>query len=355
MAKNGKDRALDADFAKKLSLVSEAVNEDLGWPVAIPGLEMNSSDCLTRVPCNSYMLTKLLSGGVPLGRMIEFWGDPDVGKCLGKGTPVLMFDGTIKLVEHVKTGDLLMGDDSKPRKVLSVTSGKEELFQVKQHNGDDYVVNKSHILSLVKSPIKGRNNRDIVDMDLEEFIKLPRYHRYKGYKVPVDWKSRRIPVDPYFVGLWIGDGVTRTAGGVGFSIGHKDKKLVGYLKKFCEGNGFVLNEYRDKRSAVSTYVVCLRKGSVGSGRDHHWLNRAFKKLGIVVSYVSDNGSKRWKSNKRIPRQYLMNSRIVRLQLLAGFLDAGGYLNRNNNSFDFTTRNSLAPDIEFLCRDRKSVV
>ena len=50
------------------------------------------------------------SGGgileVPCGR----------GKCLGKDTPILMYDGTIKKVQDICTDDLIMGDDSKPRK-----------------------------------------------------------------------------------------------------------------------------------------------------------------------------------------------------------------------------------------------
>ena len=32
---------------------------------------------------------------------VEGWG-----KCLGKGTPVLMFDGTIQAVEDIQEGDL---------------------------------------------------------------------------------------------------------------------------------------------------------------------------------------------------------------------------------------------------------
>ena len=44
------------------------------------------------------------------------------GKCLAKGTPVIMYDGSIKLIENVKVGDYLMGDDSMPRKVLNLGS-----------------------------------------------------------------------------------------------------------------------------------------------------------------------------------------------------------------------------------------
>ena len=72
------------------------------------------------------------------------------GKCHGKGTKILMYDGAIKNVEDIKVGDLLMGDDSTPRKVLSLATGKEEMFLIEQKSGENYVVNKSHILSLQK-------------------------------------------------------------------------------------------------------------------------------------------------------------------------------------------------------------
>jgi superfamily II DNA or RNA helicase len=59
-----------------------------------------------------------------------------------------MFDGTVKLVEDVQVGDLLMGPDSKPRRVVSITTGQEQLYRVTPVKGDPYVVNESHIISL---------------------------------------------------------------------------------------------------------------------------------------------------------------------------------------------------------------
>ncbi len=41
-----------------------------------------------------------------------------------------------------------MGDDSRPRKILSICTGKEKLYKIKQKYGIDYVVNESHILHL---------------------------------------------------------------------------------------------------------------------------------------------------------------------------------------------------------------
>lgn len=77
-------------------------------------------------------------------------GQPGSGKCLGRGTSVMMFDGTVKTVENVVVGDRLMGDDSTVRTVSSVCSGVEKLYRIRQESkyATDYVVNESHILSL---------------------------------------------------------------------------------------------------------------------------------------------------------------------------------------------------------------
>ena len=69
------------------------------------------------------------------------------GKCLGVNTPVLMYDGTIKMVQNIKVGDMIMGDDSTPRKILSTCTGKETLYRITPIKGDSWVCNESHILS----------------------------------------------------------------------------------------------------------------------------------------------------------------------------------------------------------------
>jgi hypothetical protein len=51
------------------------------------------------------------------------------GKCLGLGTPVMLFDGAIVPAEDVRPGDLLMGPDSAPRRVLSSAHLYSGLFR----------------------------------------------------------------------------------------------------------------------------------------------------------------------------------------------------------------------------------
>jgi hypothetical protein len=115
------------------------------------------------------------------------------GKCLGKDTPVLMWDGTIEKVQDVRVGDYIMGPDSKARKVLSVCRGVEELWRVTPLKGDPYVVNASHILSL-KSTAPRKNPRsvyekrggEIINMNVVEFAKL-RPWGAKGTKRLAHW------------------------------------------------------------------------------------------------------------------------------------------------------------------------
>ena len=47
------------------------------------------------------------------------------GKCHSLDTPILMADGTIKMVQDIQVGDQLMGDNSTPRNVLSLARGRD--------------------------------------------------------------------------------------------------------------------------------------------------------------------------------------------------------------------------------------
>ena len=76
------------------------------------------------------------------------------GKCLGKDTPVLMFDGSIKAVQDIIVGDKLMGDDSTCRNVLSICQGTEQMYRITPTKGESFTCNESHILSLKISGYK---------------------------------------------------------------------------------------------------------------------------------------------------------------------------------------------------------
>lgn len=98
------------------------------------------------------------------------------GKCLGFNTPILMYDGSIKMVQNVVVGDKIMGDDSKPRNVLSLARGQEQMYKICIGKNHGYVVNESHILSL-----KHKDTGQIKDIRLIDLLKL-NVHDYIGYR-----------------------------------------------------------------------------------------------------------------------------------------------------------------------------
>lgn len=120
------------------------------------------------------------------------------GKCQKKGTPIIMYDGSIKKVEDIKINDLLMGDDSKPRRVLSLIKGIGKMYNVYQNNGDTYTVNSEHILCLL-------NNNQKIEISVNEYMRLSleKKLKLKGYKTQIDFNEKKIN-NPFIVGFLSG-------------------------------------------------------------------------------------------------------------------------------------------------------
>lgn len=82
------------------------------------------------------------------------------GKCMAYDTPIIMYNGSVNKIQDIKIGDILLGDDSSRRCVLSVTSGIDKMYEIIPKNGDSYTVNSCHILSLHRpNPIIFKGSR----------------------------------------------------------------------------------------------------------------------------------------------------------------------------------------------------
>jgi len=116
--------------------------------------------------------------------LIIICGPTGSGKCLGKGTPVLMYSGEIKMVEDLKRGDLLMGPDSKPRKIKVVTKGSGPLYKIKPKGCEPWVCNDAHILTLKKG-------EKIKDICIKDFLSLKDSKEEKKIR---DWRLFKVGV-----------------------------------------------------------------------------------------------------------------------------------------------------------------
>jgi len=259
------------------------------------------------------------------------------GKCLAKGTKILMFNGSIKNVEDVVSGDQIMGPDSKPRNVLSTTTGREMMYDIIPTKGNKYTVNESHILSLKltgKDRYHHRADNGIIDISIKDYIKESNKfkHYTKGYRVGIDWDEQTLPshIDPYFLGLWLGDGSSSNP-----AIHTVDIEIIEYLKSHAVEKSMRL--YEDVGLNMSSYRFTSINGRLDGGRGNH--------SNIMLNQMRDLDLIK---NKHIPEIYKINNRINRLQLLAGLIDSDGSL--DNNCFDYLSKiQELANDVAFVAR------
>lgn len=263
--------------------------------------------------------------------------------CLGINTPILMYDGSIKMVQDIKIGDKVMGIDSLPRNVLSTNQGKDELFKIIPQKGESFICNSKHILTLHSKAInrsikiykKTKHISPLIDLPISNFLNnyaLNEQGNIQGYflqRFGVDFKEKETTIDPYLLGLWIAEG-TKEKGTPSFSINSHDLELIDYLKQIK------IDNLSTKTKQDSENCLRISVTQVKNKGQKNILRNEFKKCIIDKEDIC------------IPENYLINSKENRLKLLAGLLDGDGYL--HENCFEIITKYStLSKNIVFLCR------
>src|SRR3990167_8451424 len=292
-------------------------------------LDLGIDELLKTKPkdCISYgynFLDDVLTGIFP-GELTVVGG---VTGCHAKGQGILMFDGSIKKVEEIEVGDMLMGIDSKPRTVDVLYRGQDELFDVKPCKGRAFRVNGDHVLSLVMS---GKNfYKGIEDISVRDFLKLGKWRQrtYKLIKTGIEFPRKELSIDPYLLGVWLGDG---SVGSGRITTG--DKEIKDEMDKMCKEKNWILKIR--SRYPANADVLSLVSKEYKSGNS---LWSGLKRMGILM-------------DKSIPKDYIINSARNRLQLLAGLLDTDGTLHKNDQSTYrfYSVKEELADSVVFLRR------
>jgi len=269
----------------------------------------------------------------PVGSFI-FLGPTGCGKCHGKGTKILMYDGSIKNVEDINIGELLMGDDSTPRTVLSLARGKDKMYRITPLNGGEpFVCNEPHILSLKTT---GTNN--IVNIPLNDYLGESKWfkHTHKLWRTNVEFESKMIKIDPYFMGLWLGDGNSHNVG-----ITTADSEVVDYVYKTAKEWNLNVRKDELENNKSNTYVLT---GDIKGEYHNNNLMTTFREYNLMNKYKEKDIA----NSKFIPDDYLYNDSTVRKNVLAGLIDSDGW--HHQNCYLISTKyNKLADQILFLSR------
>jgi replicative DNA helicase len=165
--------------------------------------EISKKEGMSGVP-SGFEKVDAITSGWQNSDLIVIAARPGMGKCLGKGTKVLMYDGTLKKVEDIQVGELIMGNDSTPRTVLSLARGREKMYWVHQNKAISYRVNESHILSLKRSRNEGKHQHgDVLNISIQEYLNKSSKFKsnYKGYKTAVSFDKKETDFISLFFGL----------------------------------------------------------------------------------------------------------------------------------------------------------
>lgn len=234
---------------------------------------------------------------------------PQHGKALPVDTPVLTTKGWKKHGD-LQPGDYVFGDDGKSKKVIA-NFGKYEWHTQKVifADGNELVAAKEHVWKIYA-------DRDNHQGRKEEYTETQNLLKGRHRRSPfikadavIEMPNAILPIDPYILGMWLGDGLS--AQGVIVS-GKEDKehyKSIGEVRKVRPG-----------------YYRCLVKG----------LSRELRVNGLL-------------NNKHIPIGYLLADKEQRYELLRGLMDTDGTVDIKGRCEFCQMEGRLATDVYVLLR------
>ena len=261
--------------------------------------------------------------------------------CHVKGQRLLTYSGALKAVENVAVRDRLMGPDSKPRTVLKLCRGKGKMYRVVPIKGTPFIVNEDHVLALyfTNSSNYPLFANEKINISVKEFLTWNRrkQRECKLYHAPCVHflKSRKLPIEPRILGMWLGDGSSdavalTTADSaleqLWIKFGHKNKLHARYERKITN-------------KSATVHLTGDKGGNHRPGTKRVNMNPVLQCLKRLKVY----------NNKHIPQTYKTASRNDRLELLAGLIDTDGSLD-GNSGFSYTSvSKQLIDDVSFVAR------
>lgn len=276
-----------------------------------------------------------LTHGIQRGEeLLVIFARINQGKCLGKGTEILMADGSLKKVEDIKIGDRVQSLDS-INTVEYVHNGVSNGYKVIPKIGEPFIISSEHILTLKVlreeyvhdangRRMETKGNYDLIDIQVEDFLKWSEHKRNLArlYRPAIEYTTKEQAVPPYIIGTWLGDGISREV-----TLTSVDKEIIDEWENYAISCGLKLV----KRTNDIAYAIVNRKGIPNPVKE------LFKNMNLL-------------NNKHIPLNYLTGDYNQRMELLAGILDTDGSYSKINNVFEISFKSKiLIEQTAQLCR------
>jgi phosphate starvation-inducible protein PhoH and related proteins len=243
-------------------------------------------------------------------------------------------------IGSLRVGDLVTGSDGRPTPVIGVyPQGNKPVFRVRTQDGASTLCCGEHLWH-VFSPddrIRRKSGRVLETREMIGRLRRNHQHRYELplLSAPAEFEPQAVPIDPYALGLLLGDGCLTTTTTPSFTT--SDAELAAALESSLDGIEL-------RRKSRYDYVLRHVHGHRGGVIVANPVTTTLRELGLAGTYSH---------TKFIPRVYLHNSPDVRIALLQGLLDSdGGPVAENGRTCRIqyaTCSEALRDDVLYLVR------
>ena len=261
------------------------------------------------------------------------------GRAQPLSTPVLTPSG-FQPIGSLRVGDLVVGSIGLPTPVIGVyPQGRKEVFRLRTQDGASTLCCAEHLWNVLTPADKRRGKPDRILETREMIGKLRSAHQHRFelplLEGPVEFEPRPVPMDPYALGLLLGDGCLTASTTPSFSTA--DPELAMALEEALDGIEL-------RRKGDVDYVLRHVDGHRGGVIVANPVMVTLRELGLAGT----------RSNtKFVPETYLYNDPKTRIAVLQGLLDSdGGPVTQSGRTcrIQYTTCSErLRDDVTFLVR------
>ena len=239
-----------------------------------------------------------------------------IDECFAPNTKVRMADMSIKEIKDIKVGDFVMGTNG-ATKVTAIHKGIDTMYDVVTGKKQKVFTCNSQHLILQKSA-----HSTVYKWEHCEDIKRGAY-TFTSRSI---LENNYIPsIDPYFFGLWLGNGFSREAIVV---CNENDLPTINWLKSYGENLGDKVTLRKRTGIVQVEYSVHSKGKSLKCG-----IRKQLESYGFLLSKTVDNAERTYK-DKVIPSCFMRMSVARRLALLAGLIDSDGMYVKSGNNYKY---------------------
>jgi len=266
-------------------------------------------------------------------RRVLLLASRQTGKALDINTPISTPSGWTTMGD-LKDNDKIYGLDGNVYNVVKAHDimYDRNCYEVEFDNGEKIIADEDHNW-FTQNRTDRRQNLPGKVRTTKELLETLSCYREPNHRIPtcingVCGSPQDLKIDPYVLGLWLGDGCTHSST---ITVGNRDIEHI--TNKLDNYSQYKLIVKKWKGQAAYSIRLGMLSGKSGM-KNETCLSSELRSLGLF-------------GNKHIPDEYMLSDRQNRLNLLQGLMDSDGYIESSGYAHFYSTELTLASQTKQL--------